>query len=231
MGDMAAPVALIAEPAASQRQIIDLLLTAGGFDLAFVGDGREALTYLQVNTPDLVISALDLPALDGFELCRKVRAVRRFARTPVILLAADAATAARARDSAAAAGAAFVLAAPLGDKNLVERAHALLKQEAPAIPGPVLPAAVLAPVSGGRADTAGDGAELEQLRQDVARLSQENALLRQQLAAPVRTASGDGSALAELRSQLEQVNGLLAEYRRRHPELELRKARIPRRKR
>jgi CheY-like chemotaxis protein len=220
---MTAPVVLIAEPDTSQRQIIDLLLTAGGFDLTFVTDGHEALTFLRDRTPDLVIVAVDLPDVDGLELCRKVRAVRRLARAAVILLAADAAGAAAIQDSARAAGATLVLAAPLGDKNLSERAHALIRQGVPSSAaarsaGAGLPAAaVLAPVSAGQPPDA--VTELAQLRQVIAGLTQENALLKRQLAATGRATSGGGELVADLRGRLAEASALLAEYQRRYPEL------------
>lgn len=224
---MAAPVVLIAEPDASQRQIIDLLLTTGGFKLTFVTDGREALTFLQANTPDLLISAADLPVVDGLELCRKVRAVRRLANAPVILLTDNAASAAKLQAAAQAAGASLVLAAPLGDKNLSERAHGLIQQKnqfnklrvAPTKPPPaVRPATILAPVSSGQQPDA--ATELVQLKQLVASLAQENAVLKRQLTATGRATSGGGEVISGLRAQLAEANVLLTEYRRRYPELE-----------
>jgi DNA-binding response OmpR family regulator len=224
---MAVPVVLIAEPDASQRQIIDLLLTAGGFDLNFVIDGREAMAFLQANTPDLVIAAVDLPVVDGLELCRKVRAVRRLARAPVILLTHDATTAAKLQSAAHAAGASLVLSAPLGDKNLSERAKALMQQQGqfrelravPARPRPAPAAAPMpAPVSSGQQPDA--LTEVAQLKQLVASLSQENAVLKRQLTATGRSSAGGGEVIADLRARLAEANELLAEYRRRHPELE-----------
>ena len=220
---MAVPAVLIAEPDASQRQIIDLLLTSGGFSLTFVADGREALAFLQENTPDLLIAAVDLPVVNGLELCRKVRAVRRLASSPVILLTHDAASAVKLQAAARTAGASLVLSAPLGDKNLSERAPALLQQEhelraAPASSASTPPSATIpAQVSSSRLDTA---AELVQLKQLVASLSQENAVLKRQLTATGRATSGGSEMITDLRAQLTEATDLLAEYRRRYPELE-----------
>lgn len=214
---------LIAEHDEAQGQILDLLLSSAGLGLNFVADGREALAFLRDNTPDLVVTALDLPVLDGLELSRKVRSVRRLARAPVILLTVDATAAAAAQADARAAGIALVLAAPLGDKNLPQRALALIRESrspsgpAAGAPKRSLQAPVLAPVSSGvQLD---EPTELGRLKKVISDLSQESTSLKRQLTATGRATSG-GELISELRGELVATKRLLAAYRNRYPDFE-----------
>ncbi len=51
-------------------------------------NGREALAAIMNQAPDLIISDVMMPEMDGFELCRKVRANVRFNHIPIVLLTA-----------------------------------------------------------------------------------------------------------------------------------------------
>jgi CheY-like chemotaxis protein len=186
---------LVADPDSLQRQLIDMMLSVDDVDVALVGSGQEALAYLREHTPIAMVVAVDLPDVDGFALCQKVKVVGRLAQVPVVLIAdaadaggLDEGTRARAR----AAGADLLLQRPLGDKNLRERV-ARLTAATPTDPRLTpTPANHEAPPHG--ADgfltppaTAGAGAnqpasELGGLRAEVAQLRGENASLRARLA-------------------------------------------------
>ncbi len=230
---------LLAEPDASQRQIVEMLLLVHNFDVTMAVNAREALAWLQKNTPDLIIAATDLPQMNGFDLGRKARGVRRLRGVPVILAAPEGSSAAELRTEAELAGADLLLLKPLGDKNLGERAVTLIRQsrEAPAPSSgsgkprerrsqsaPVAPeksnpvASVLDPVSSGQEASVSD--EIRQLRRVVADLSAENEALRKQLTNTGRATSAGGGAISDLRERLSRANELLDEYRKRYPEFE-----------
>lgn len=204
-------------------------------------NAREALAHLQDNTPDLVIASVNLPQINGFDLSRKLRGVRRLRNVPVILTAGTDVALDEARTEADLAGADLLLRQPLGDKNLGERAVALIRtareQQAsgkpkvrrsaasqPSVRPPVrstqeIPAAsVLSPVSSAAGPD--DSDEVKQLRKVVADLSAENATLRQQLTGTGRATSTGAGIINDLRERLARANELLEEYRRRYPELE-----------
>ena len=61
-------------------------LTRHGYDVEVVGDGEAALARADAERWDLILLDLMLPKLDGFEVCRALRARRN--RTPIILLTA-----------------------------------------------------------------------------------------------------------------------------------------------
>ena len=83
------PLVLLADDNADMRAYMRRLLQARYRVLA-VGDGREALAAAQADPPDLVLSDVMMPNLDGFGLLRALRAEPRTAATPVIFLSARA---------------------------------------------------------------------------------------------------------------------------------------------
>lgn len=62
------------------------ILRKAGHEVAFAANGREALDHLAVDVPDVVVTDLQMPELDGLELVEAVRL--RFPHVPVILMTA-----------------------------------------------------------------------------------------------------------------------------------------------
>jgi two-component system KDP operon response regulator KdpE len=58
-------------------------LTKHGYDVRVAGEGESALELFQLWTPDLVITDLSMPEMDGLEVCRRLRAV---STVPIIVL-------------------------------------------------------------------------------------------------------------------------------------------------
>jgi CheY-like chemotaxis protein len=187
---------LVADPDSLQRQLIDMMLSVDDVSVTLVGSGEEALAFLRENTPIAMVMAANLPDVDGFALCRKVKAVGRLAQVPVVLVADSAhgeGLDEQTRGRARTAGADLLLQRPLGDKNLRERIARLTAASAMSPgrdPSPTLTPA-LTPVPEpvgfeGFAATQGSGVaaatELGGLRAEVAQLRGENASLKARLA-------------------------------------------------
>jgi signal transduction histidine kinase len=64
------------------------MLEGEDYDLRLAKDGVQALEILEHVQPDLILLDLMLPGLDGFEICRRVRATPRLAEVPVVILTA-----------------------------------------------------------------------------------------------------------------------------------------------
>jgi PAS domain S-box-containing protein len=64
------------------------VLRREGFAVLEAGTGQEALLLATDHVPDLIVLDVNLPDMDGFEVCRRLRASGRHARTPVIHLSA-----------------------------------------------------------------------------------------------------------------------------------------------
>lgn len=65
------------------------LLTDAGFDASRADNGREALTEIQANPPDLVLLDVNMPELDGFEVAAILKSDPATATIPIIMLSAN----------------------------------------------------------------------------------------------------------------------------------------------
>jgi CheY-like chemotaxis protein len=67
---------------------VRVALHLDGLELVWARDGAEAFELTRADVPDLVLLDLDLPQLDGLEICRRLRADPRLATLPIVLLTA-----------------------------------------------------------------------------------------------------------------------------------------------
>src|SRR5512135_3349379 len=79
---------LIAEDSPTQAEQLRLILEQHGYGTEVAQDGREALEYLSRRRPTLIISDVMMPEMDGYELCKAVKADEQFKDIPVMLLTA-----------------------------------------------------------------------------------------------------------------------------------------------
>ncbi len=77
---------LIVEDSPTQAEQLRYFLEQKGYQPFVTGNGVEALLYLKDHNPDLVISDILMPEMNGFELCRKIRDDENIKDLPVILL-------------------------------------------------------------------------------------------------------------------------------------------------
>ena len=68
--------------------LVEVNLRLEGFDVRVVGDGDEALSDIAVSPPDLVVTDMMMPRVDGIELVRRLRADPATTALPVIILTA-----------------------------------------------------------------------------------------------------------------------------------------------
>ncbi|MCY1145678.1 response regulator [Actinoplanes sp. Pm04-4] len=79
-------VLLIAEDDDDVRTILGVLFTGHGFTVVTARDGSEALQLAQQRRPDVVLTDIDMPGLDGEGLCKALRADPRLHTVPVAIL-------------------------------------------------------------------------------------------------------------------------------------------------
>ena len=77
---------LIAEDSPTQAAHLQHMLEAQNFRVVAARDGKEALAALRQNKPTLVIADIRMPEIDGYELCRQIRADQHLSDLPLILL-------------------------------------------------------------------------------------------------------------------------------------------------
>ena len=67
---------------------LEFLMQQAGFEVAVAGDGEAALSQAAAFRPDLVLLDIMLPRLDGYEVCRRLRADPARAGTRIVMLSA-----------------------------------------------------------------------------------------------------------------------------------------------
>ncbi|HDZ91052.1 MAG TPA: hybrid sensor histidine kinase/response regulator, partial [Deltaproteobacteria bacterium] len=77
---------LIVEDSPTQALKLKYLLEGHDYRVAVAENGRKALEYFREHTPDLVISDILMPEMDGYEMCRRIKAREALKDIPVILL-------------------------------------------------------------------------------------------------------------------------------------------------
>ena len=110
---------LIADDNADLRDYIARLLTEKGYEVDVVADGQAALATLSASKPDLILTDVMMPRLDGFGLLRAVREHPDFRELPVLMLSARAGE--EAKVDGLAAGADDYLTKPFSARELVAR--------------------------------------------------------------------------------------------------------------
>ena len=109
-----------------ERQITRVLqrsLSTRGYDIHVAADGEAALQTFKDWTPDLVVTDLSMPHLDGLELCRRLRS---FSDVPIIVLSVKGDE--RVKVDALDAGADDYVTKPFGIDELVARIRANLRR-------------------------------------------------------------------------------------------------------
>lgn len=77
---------LVAEDNSKQARQARLLFESKGYQVTMARDGREAFEQLKADRPEIIVSDIVMPEMDGYELCRAVRSRPEFADLPIILL-------------------------------------------------------------------------------------------------------------------------------------------------
>jgi two-component system chemotaxis sensor kinase CheA len=77
---------LIAEDSITSRTLLKNILESAGYEVQAVVDGSEAWNALRTQDFDLLVSDVQMPKLDGFELTGKIRSDKKLAELPVVLV-------------------------------------------------------------------------------------------------------------------------------------------------
>lgn len=113
--------ALIIEDNSELAVIFSQALQAAGFATGIIRDGGQAIAWLRVTKPDVVVLDLHLPNVSGTEILRQIRADARLAGTRVIVATADSRVNEALRDQAD-----LVLIKPVSFRQLRDLAERLV---------------------------------------------------------------------------------------------------------
>jgi DNA-binding response OmpR family regulator len=115
---------LLADDDPGLRRLIGTTLGTEDFDLLHATDGEQALQMARQERPELVLLDVNMPKLDGFEVCRHIKTEPETAGIKVVMLTARGAEVDRARGREAGADDYFIK--PFSPVQLLNKVHALL---------------------------------------------------------------------------------------------------------
>ncbi|MEJ2367542.1 MAG: response regulator [Acidobacteriota bacterium] len=116
---------LVADDLAANRAIMQDILEQDGHRVTMASNGDEVLQELQRNRPDLILLDIRMPEMDGFEICRRIKARPETEFLPVILVTAHRDAMDRLRGTQA--GADDFLLLPVNHHELKARVKSLLR--------------------------------------------------------------------------------------------------------
>src|SRR5271163_4973560 len=114
---------LVVDDESQITRVLRTSLSSHGYDIRVANDGETALEIMKDWTPDLVITDLAMPNMDGLELCRRLRAKSQI---PIIVLSVRGEE--RTKVKALDAGADDYVTKPFGIEELLARVRANLRR-------------------------------------------------------------------------------------------------------
>jgi two-component system chemotaxis sensor kinase CheA len=116
---------LVADDSFTTRELIRTILQSAGYDVTTAVDGLDALDKLRVTPYDLVVSDVEMPRVDGFQLTSRIRTDLGLTELPVIIVTSLASETHRRRGLEAGAQA-YIVKSQFNQSNLLEIVQQLL---------------------------------------------------------------------------------------------------------
>ncbi len=120
---------LIVDDTHTLRSLIQIFLLAAGWEFIEARDGAEGLERARALKPDLIISDVKMPVMDGFELCAAIRSDPSLRKVPVLLLTMLGDEASRQRGQLV--GASAFLTKPVSPTELKEAIRKIVGEKKP----------------------------------------------------------------------------------------------------
>ena len=118
------PSVMVVDDSLTMRKVLGRLLEREGFEVIIAKDGMDAMQLLQDTTPDIILTDIEMPRMDGFGLARNIRDDVRTKHTPVIMISSR--TAEKHRKVASELGVNAFFGKPVADDELVAKIKELL---------------------------------------------------------------------------------------------------------
>jgi len=117
-------IALVVDDSLTMRKVLSRVLEREDFEVVTANDGMDAIEKLQEITPDIILTDIEMPRMDGFEFSRYVRDNPATLKIPLIVISSR--TADKHRNVATEIGVNAFLGKPVQDETLIEQVRALL---------------------------------------------------------------------------------------------------------
>jgi two-component system chemotaxis sensor kinase CheA len=116
---------LVVEDSITSRMLLKNILEGAGYDVGVAVDGIDAFTALRSGRYDIVVSDVQMPRMNGFDLTAKIRADKKLAETPIVLVTAMESREDRERGIDVGANA-YIVKSSFDQGNLIEAVRRLL---------------------------------------------------------------------------------------------------------
>ncbi|HEY9209620.1 MAG TPA: Hpt domain-containing protein [Acidovorax sp.] len=116
-GPTQVPLVLVVDDSITVRRVTQRLLQREGYRVALAADGLQALERLQEERPTVVLSDIEMPRMDGFDLARNIRADGALRGLPIIMITSRIAE--KHREHAMELGVNHYLGKPYSDEELL----------------------------------------------------------------------------------------------------------------
>jgi chemosensory pili system protein ChpA (sensor histidine kinase/response regulator) len=122
------PLVLVVDDSITVRRVTQRLLQREGYRVSLAADGLQALERLQQERPAVVLSDIEMPRMDGFDLARNIRADDSMAGLPIIMITSRIAE--KHRDYARTLGVNHYLGKPYSEEELLRLVRAYTSEPA-----------------------------------------------------------------------------------------------------
>jgi chemosensory pili system protein ChpA (sensor histidine kinase/response regulator) len=123
------PLVLVVDDSITVRRVTQRLLQREGYRVSLAADGLQALERLQQERPAVVLSDIEMPRMDGFDLARNIRADASLAGLPIIMITSRIAE--KHHDHARALGVNHYLGKPYAEDELLRLVRHYTSAETP----------------------------------------------------------------------------------------------------
>jgi chemosensory pili system protein ChpA (sensor histidine kinase/response regulator) len=121
------PLVLVVDDSITVRRVTQRLLQREGYRVALAADGLQALERLAEELPSVILSDIEMPRMDGFDLLRNVRADAKYKHLPTIMITSRIAE--KHREHALELGANHYLGKPYNEEELLSLIRRYAREE------------------------------------------------------------------------------------------------------
>jgi chemosensory pili system protein ChpA (sensor histidine kinase/response regulator) len=126
------PLILVVDDSITVRRVTQRMLLRDGYRVALAADGLQALDRLRDELPAVVLSDIEMPRMDGFDLARNIRGDERLKRLPIIMITSR--IAGKHHEHAKELGVNHYLGKPYSEDELMKLVRHYCSTEAAVVP-------------------------------------------------------------------------------------------------